>query len=446
MSSEPVIEVRGLGKAYHIFDRPQDRFKQMLSQGRRQYYRPFEALHDVSFSVGSGETVGIIGRNGSGKSTLLQIICGTLEQSAGEVIVRGKVAALLELGAGFNPEFTGRENVALNASVLGLSNEQIAERFDDIVAFADIGEFLDQPVKTYSSGMVVRLAFAVIAHVDADILVIDEALAVGDAYFVQKCLRFLRKFSQEGTLLFVSHDTTSVMGLCDRAVWLERGAVRDLGPARDIVGDYLEGLYKQQDGEGLTRGQADKSRSAAAPEQEYRDQRDALINGSNLRNDIALQPFDEGAEELSDGSVEIVDVAFLDNGERLSWMVGGEQVSLRISYTSTIDLQRPMIGFKVKNRLGLGVFGDNTDLSFRDNPVPTPAGKLCVATFDFTMPRLPSGEYMLDVAISDGVQENNRMLNWKYDVLVLRVEASHIVHGMVGVPMKSIRLEVEDPK
>src|SRR6266542_6439942 len=207
---EVAISVRGVGKMYRIYDRPQDRLKQMLWRGRRTYGREFWALRDASFEVRKGETLGIIGRNGSGKSTLLQIIAGTLAPSEGEVTVNGRVAALLELGSGFNPEFTGRDNVFLNGSILGFSREEMAARFDEIAAFADIGEFIEQPIKTYSSGMVVRLAFAVIAHVDADILVIDEALAVGDACFTQKCMRFLRRFMEKGTVLFVSHDISSV--------------------------------------------------------------------------------------------------------------------------------------------------------------------------------------------------------------------------------------------
>ena len=215
MSSDIAIRVQNITKTYQIYDKPQDRLKQSLWRGRKQFYREFKALDDVSFEVKKGETVGIIGRNGSGKSTLLQIICGTLAPTSGTVEVNGRVAALLELGAGFNPEFTGKENVYMNASILGLSKEEIDAKYDDIVAFADIGDFIEQPVKTYSSGMYVRLAFAVIAHVDADILVIDEALAVGDVFFTQKCMRFIEQYQENGgAILFVSHDMATVTKLC----------------------------------------------------------------------------------------------------------------------------------------------------------------------------------------------------------------------------------------
>jgi lipopolysaccharide transport system ATP-binding protein len=247
-SNEIAISVANLSKCYQIYETPRDRLKQfvaprlqrMAGQTAKHYFREFWALKDVSLQVKKGETIGIIGRNGSGKSTLLQMICGTLTPTAGSIKTNGRVAALLELGSGFNPEFTGRDNIYMNASVLGLSNEDIDTRFSDIVAFADIGDFIEQPVKTYSSGMMVRLAFAVIANVDADILVIDEALAVGDAFFTQKCMRFLRDFMTRGTVLFVSHDTASIRSLCNRAIWLDKGQIVEMGQPKDVTERYLE--------------------------------------------------------------------------------------------------------------------------------------------------------------------------------------------------------------
>src|SRR5258708_645927 len=243
MSSEPIVRAQHLGKVYRLYDRPQDRLLEALSLGRRKLHRDFHALDDVSFDVGRGETIGIIGRNGSGKSTLLQMVAGTLTPSAGAVKINGRVAALLELGAGFNPEFTGRENVIINGMLMGLSREEVLARFESIRAFADIDEFLDQPVKTYSSGMYTRLAFAVVAHVDADLLIVDEVLAVGDAFFQQKCMRFLRAFQKRGAILFVSHDTTSVTALCNRALWLDHGRVRAEGSAEAVSKAYLDAFY-----------------------------------------------------------------------------------------------------------------------------------------------------------------------------------------------------------
>ena len=240
------ISARGLSKTYRLYDKPHHRLLQSLWRDRRQYYREFFALHDVSFQLAQGETLGIIGRNGAGKSTLLQILCGTLTPSAGEVLVRGRIAALLELGTGFNPEFTGRENIAVNAAILGLTPAQISERLDDIIAFADIGQFIDQPVKTYSSGMYVRLAFSVIIHVQPDILVVDEALAVGDALFQAKCMSRMRRMLDDGvSLLFISHDIAAVKALCQRALWLQGGQVRALGTTAEVTRAYDQDWIRQ---------------------------------------------------------------------------------------------------------------------------------------------------------------------------------------------------------
>lgn len=230
-----VIDARSVGKMYRIYDRPQDRLKQMLWRGRRLYGREFWALRDVSFTVRKGETVGIVGRNGSGKSTLLQIIAGTLTPTEGEVQVNGRVAALLELGSGFNPEFTGRENVFLNGAILGISRAEMEDRFADIAAFADIGEFIEQPVKLYSSGMLLRLAFAVQSQVDPDILIVDEALAVGDFAFQHKCMSKIKSLQQKGvSILLVSHDISAIKAHCSSAVMLEQGQVYAAGDPDEV--------------------------------------------------------------------------------------------------------------------------------------------------------------------------------------------------------------------
>jgi lipopolysaccharide transport system ATP-binding protein len=234
MPTDLVLRTEDLGKAYRVFHRPQDRLKQILMPWRR-FYVDFWALRDVSLEVGRGEAIGLVGRNGAGKSTFLQLASGTIEPTAGTVERHGRIAALLELGSGFNPEFTGRENVMLSAMVMGLSKRQVEERFQSITDFAAIGDFIEMPVKTYSSGMYARLAFAVAAHVDADIMIVDEILSVGDIAFAQKCMRFIRGFRERGTLLFVSHSPDSVLALCDRAVWLDRGEVRDIGPGQTGV-------------------------------------------------------------------------------------------------------------------------------------------------------------------------------------------------------------------
>lgn len=250
MSSEISIRASSVGKTFPVYERPHHRLMQMLSPANQKarWYREFTALRDVSFEIHKGETVGIVGRNGSGKSTLLQIICGTLFPSSGQLDVRGRIAALLELGAGFNPEFTGRENVFLNGTVLGLTRSEIESRFDDIAAFADIGEFIDQPVKSYSSGMYVRLAFAVAIHVTPDILVVDEALAVGDEAFQRKCFSRIERIRNDGaTVLFVSHSAGTVLELCNRALLLDRGELLLTGAPRHVVARYQKMLYSPAD-------------------------------------------------------------------------------------------------------------------------------------------------------------------------------------------------------
>lgn len=240
------ISIRGLSKNYRLFNHPGDRIKQFFSFGMKQYHREFTALKDVSFDIKKGETVGIIGLNGSGKSTLLQLICGILKPTTGSVTVRGRVSALLELGAGFNPEFTGRENVYFQGALQGFTPSQIDERFDEISTFADIGEFIDQPVRTYSSGMFVRLAFSVAISVNPEILIIDEALSVGDTSFQARCLKRIYQLRQFGTMvILVSHDVNAVRSLCERAIWLENGQVKMIGDVHPVTGRYMQTSFER---------------------------------------------------------------------------------------------------------------------------------------------------------------------------------------------------------
>lgn len=447
------ISVRGVSKCYQIYATPGQRLKQFflprlrrwLGLAPRDHFKEFWALHDVDFTVHRGQTVGIIGRNGSGKSTLLQIICGTLYPTAGEVRVEGRVAALLELGSGFNPEFTGRENIFFNAGVLGQDEAVTRARLADIEAFADIGEFIDQPVKTYSSGMLVRLAFAVIAHVDADILVIDEALAVGDAFFTQKCMRFLREFMQTGTVLFVSHDTNAVKNLCNHAVWLDKGRMRMQGTAKEVSEAYLREFYAQQQAlrEEEPQVQAPLSQSPAV----LGDQRLPWLNASNLRNDLEIFPYDPQAASFGEGGARIVDVHLCDKGgQPLAWAVGGEAVRLRIAVHALVPLARPIVGFVVKDRLGQVLFGENTYLNYRDDPVYCPAGGRLVAEFAFQMPRMPAGDYTVTATIADGTQQEHVQHHWVFDALAFRSECSSASAGLVGLPMHDIRLHTESEK
>ena len=256
-ATPPVISVRELGKRYEIYERPHHRLLQTLLRGRRTFFREFWALRRVSFDIRAGETVGIVGRNGSGKSTLLQLVTGTLFPTEGSITVHGRVAALLELGSGFNPEFTGRENVMLNGAILGISRREMNRAMPDIETFAGIGEFIDQPVKLYSSGMMVRLAFSVAVHVTPDILLVDETLAVGDAAFQSKCLDRIRQMQQRGTaILLVSHSSNTILEFCSRAVYLSHGEVMQIGPAREVLEQYGNDLVSQEGGTPLLAADA----------------------------------------------------------------------------------------------------------------------------------------------------------------------------------------------
>ena len=452
-SSELAISVARLSKIYRIYDRPQDRLRHSLSRFFRRRRasaligHDFAALNDVSFEVLRGETIGIIGRNGSGKSTLLQIICGTLFPTSGEVRKVGRIGAILELGAGFNPEFSGRENVYLNATLLGLTRSEIDERLASIIEFADIDAFIDQPVKTYSSGMWVRLAFSVVAHIDADILVIDEALAVGDVFFMQKCMRFLRAFQQRGTILFVSHDTAAVVNLCQRVVWLEGGSVREVGPAKLVCEHYLASTYGHQHMPASSETEVfdapkPSSKPAGPIKQDCVDMRATWINQTCLRNDLRVFEFAGAARSFGDGGVTIRDIRLMDasGSDQLSWVVGGERVLIRIDLCAHVALSSIIVGFFVKDRLGQVLFGDNTYLVYADKPFRVAVGERITADFGFRMPILPQGSYAIDVAVADGNADDHVQHQWIHDALVIESHANSVSTGLVGIPFEVISL------
>jgi lipopolysaccharide transport system ATP-binding protein len=468
MSDDIAISVKNVSKAYRIWRDPAARLKaplwdmlggvipeklrpkslqERLAHHRHsRYFKDFYALKDISFEVKKGEAVGIIGRNGSGKSTLLQMIAGTLTPTSGNIQVHGRVAALLELGSGFNPDFTGRENVYLNASVLGLTRDEIDARYDQIAAFADIGDFIDQPVKTYSSGMNMRLAFAVIAHVDADILIVDEALAVGDVFFVQKCMRFIRQFQEKGTLLLVTHDTGAVQSLCQNAVWLHHGECRGKGTSKTIAESYLEATYAEQQGVTFFSDNKKEKKNATAPKQVeiVVDQRAAFINQSNLRNDLEVFDFNANSSGFGAGGAIIEQVQLLDasSGSALAYGVGGEEVVLRILVRAKKDLYKPIVGFYLKNGLGQALFGDNTYISYRDKPVQTLMGEKLTAEFCFQMPYLPAGDYMFAVACATGTQEEHVQHHWLHEALTIRSQSTHTVGGLIGLPMRNVSITI----
>jgi len=448
-SSEIAVRVTGLSKCYELYDTPRDRLKQfiyptlqgMFGLKTKQYFREFWALKDVSFEVKKGETIGIIGRNGSGKSTLLQVICGTLTATNGSVETNGRVAALLELGSGFNPEFTGRENVYLNATILGLSKEDVDKRFDDIAAFADIGEFIAQPIKTYSSGMVMRLAFAVIAHVDADILVIDEALAVGDALFLQKCMRFMRSFMENGTVLFVSHDNASVKNLCSRAIWLEKNQVMIEGDPQDICNRYLQYTLQGTYGDDIKLDDISKAEN----QQEVTPSGTATVKplpvyygakASAINNLAMATGWKTGAAEVISFSMNKVENSLATEFE------AGDRVRVIMHAKAHSALSSPILGFIVKDRLGQELFGENT--------IPVTYGKQCSvlagqefkAEFVFTLPMLQDGQYVVMSSLANGDSYNHIQHHYLHDAFIMNVYSSKIRFGIVSIPFEFVSMEI----
>ena len=441
---DTVIDIKGLSKCYQIYSQPQHRLKQAFSSffssllGRplERYYQDFWALKEIEFSIQKGQTVGIVGLNGSGKSTLLQLICGTLTPTSGTVEVQGRVAALLELGSGFNPEFSGRENVMMYASILGLSQTEIDDCFDQIVDFADIGEFINHSVKTYSSGMVVRLAFAVIAHVNADILVIDEALAVGDAIFTQKCMRFLRDFQKRGTLLFVSHDISAVQNLCDSAIWLDHGVVQKIGASQIVAQSYLQhslqALYgDEEELESITMN----------------DEADQLTTTPRYETEQSFSDNLENATGWKTGAAEITRVRLTNySGEPSVVFQGGEKVRLTMEVTAHQALDRPILGFVFKDRLGQDLFGENTLIIGSESQQSAKEGEHIKAEFIFTLPMLPNGDYVVMASVANGDLDDHTQHHLLHDACVIKVFSSKVRWGLVGLKFDQVSLRVNDSK
>ncbi|HEY4301548.1 MAG TPA: ABC transporter ATP-binding protein [Candidatus Didemnitutus sp.] len=454
--NEYAISVEEVSKHYRMWAAPGERLLAPLRElfGRilpgassPRGYRDFQAVRQVSFTIPVGQAMAIIGRNGSGKSTLLQIVAGTMQPSSGAVTVRGRMAALLELGSGFNPEFTGRENVFLNGAVLGLSREAIEQRFDRIAAFADIGAFLDEPVKTYSSGMALRLAFAVIAHIDASVLLIDEALAVGDVYFMQKCFRFLREFREHGTLLFVSHDMGAVRALCDTAIWLDHGAVRLSGSAADVAAAFLAEANLSQANHEVVEAAPTPAPPPRAPRSQPSDPETRRLPTAAVANPLSISTFNARSAGFGDGRVKIADVAFVDHeGRRLETVHGGEVVCLALTVRGLESTANVIFGFNLKDRLGQHLFGENTFRGADIQGVTMRAGEFHQGRFTFQMPVLHAGHYTITAAVASGTPEDHRQQDWLHEALVVTSQTDWSHAGLVGLPMLEVAVvRLPDP-
>jgi len=435
--SEIAIRVSGLGKCYQIYDKPRDRLKQFVvprlcrampplrrlfpSAGGAApvFYREFWALRDVSFDIAKGETVGIIGRNGSGKSTLLQLICGTLSPTTGSVEASGRIAALLELGAGFNPEFTGRENVLMNAAILGLSRQEIDERFDDIAAFADIGPFIEQPVKTYSSGMYLRLAFAVNIMSSPEIMVVDEALAVGDMAFQAKCMTALTRMQDRGTtVLFVSHDIGALKSLCSRGVYLEHGAVREVGPAGEVAEHYNRRMREEMNAElaSITAPVGASAGPQAAPSaaRERSGDAPAFRTSAEFERKVAHSRYGSGGAKIT--FAELLD----DDRQPISETAFDQSVFVRIYFETSIDSDLISCNYYVLDDKKNLILGADVGLGGGSH-IRVEKGGAYVATYKTRLP-LQEGNYSVQMEITETVDEGaSRFLDVVDDAVVFRM-------------------------
>lgn len=397
--SEIAINVENISKLYKLYDRPSDRFKEALGLSKKKRYTEHYALKDVSFQIKKGETVGIIGTNGSGKSTILKIITGVLNPSSGKVGISGRISALLELGAGFNMEYTGIENVYLNGTMIGFTKEEIDEKLDDILKFADIGDFVNQPVKTYSSGMFVRLAFAVAINIEPEILVVDEALSVGDVFFQAKCYKKFEEFKKMGkTILFVSHDLGSVAKYCDRVVLLNKGEKLSEGEPKPIIDMYKKVLVNQLD----ENGDSNKNNT---------------IVTENWKEHLQNNP---NCEEYGNGMANIVDYAIVDDTDVITDSISkGSVFKIKFKVLFNKRIENPIFAFTIKDLKGTEITGTNTmyERIFVDS---VESGSVKTVTFEQEM-NLQGGEYLLSLGCTGYIGDEFQVFHRLYDVCNITV-------------------------
>jgi lipopolysaccharide transport system ATP-binding protein len=437
------ITVEGVSKRFEIYDHPRDQLKQfvfprfcrMIGRKERQYFREFWALQDISMQVRKGESYGIVGLNGSGKSTLLQIITGTLPPTLGVVTIKGRIAALLELGSGFNPDFTGRENVYMNGALLGFSRNQIDYKFEAIQSFADIGDHFDQPLLTYSSGMQMRVAFAVATAFDPDILIIDEALAVGDAYFQQKCFHRIERFKEGGgTLLFVSHDANAVKQLCDKAVLISNGKVVSQGVPKTVI-DLYQGLVAKKTDLGdraVVVSQNQNIKSVESPE---------LVD--------ANVTWTKATTITTNHQAELLDFKLLDNtGQQAAYIESETELTVQYRIRLNKDFERPAFGLIVRDKIGRSLFETSTyAMRMAENPVDR--GQEVLVCFKFIKFNLRTGQYSFSVGVAEKgfarseFEEYSLLMHDVEQIQVLEAQDAHFYGGIFNMnPSASIKIIV----
>ncbi|WP_319782288.1 ABC transporter ATP-binding protein [Oceanisphaera sp. IT1-181] len=430
---EVAIAVRNITKCYEMYDKPHQRLKQLFAGKKRRYYKEFWALKGISFDVKKGETLGIMGRNGSGKSTLLQIIAGTLTPTAGDVKVNGRLAALLELGAGFNPEFSGRDNVYLNGAILGFTHTEMQAKFADIEAFADIGEHIDQPVKTYSSGMYVRLAFAVQACVEPQVLIVDEALSVGDEKFQRKCFDYIDALRQKGcAILIVTHSTATVEKFCQRAVLLHKGEMHGMGPAKEMVDQYHALLYSDEQ-TYLRYLNTAASQAHSVVDQVSENKDDEIIVAEN----VSTEP-QGGARAIISGW-QVTD----GQGKACEVFRSGDVARIHFDIDVMANISELQAGLLVRTVEGVPVFGTST-LYHQLNYLEPKQGQQLQASFELDL-MLCEGTYFVTLAIAEAISHADMAyLDRKTDIIILKVsEPRAVSHGIASLPTK-VNLQLKE--
>jgi lipopolysaccharide transport system ATP-binding protein len=414
------VDFESVSKSYAIYDAPGDRLKELALFNRVSFHRDFWALKDITFHVGRGETFCVIGENGSGKSTLLQLVASILQPSSGTAAVNGRVAALLELGSGFNPEFTGRDNVYLNGAILGLKSRQMDAKYKAIEDFAEIGDFINRPVKTYSSGMAVRLAFSVAIHVDPEILLVDEALSVGDIYFRQRCMRKVHELRSQGvTILFVSHAIGDVKAIGDRTMWLDHGRIKELGDTDLVVAKYLAAMV-EKDSAYL----AHRPRVAVAPR--------ASQQAPEIVDRIPNIDHRHG-----DGRAEVLGIAVLEpNGRPVHLLDPLSRIVVRISVRAKQEIPQPIVGFMLRNHLGIDFSGTNTSREGFEMP-PMAPGDIHTVDFHVDLPEIYPGFFSFSPAIADGTLHSYEMCDWIDNAITLQMGHSEgQIYGYIHLACK----------
>jgi ABC-type polysaccharide/polyol phosphate transport system ATPase subunit len=422
MNHPYVIRAHNLSKSYRTFKRPLDRLRQSLWRGKRTFFSEFWAVENASFDIKKQETVGIIGSNGSGKSTLLRLINGILVPSGGSLEVNGRITALLELGTGFNIEFTGRENVFMNAAVMGLSRKETESRFREIESFAGIGHFIDQPVKTYSSGMYVRLAFSVAVHVSPEILLIDEALSVGDIRFRQKCMTRIKEFCSSGTVVFVSHDMAAVKELCNRVIWIEAGKIRMDGTPKTVVDRYMQFMYE---------GEAEPKEAETKIE----------VNSEFMTSPVeGFLPVSGDISEFGDRRVTIDSIRLHSEKTESNVAYSGSDFEIGLVLHAHETIQNPIIGYIIKDRLGREILGDNTAV-MGEKLIPLIQNNRYAFFFRFKeWPNILAGDYTLSLAVADGSLDEHVMCHWYQDASVISSMPIRKPAGVFSIPNMIVSL------